>query len=99
MVTAACSGVDPGPNLTVSAYGLELELEDRWIIERPLPEIVLYWPSSFTGLETIFLIFLTMGRDPVENWDADTGDVYLFVVDESFYPSRMASDPFLQIRF
>ena len=38
-------GVDPGPNLTVSAYGLELELEDRWIIERPLPEIVLYWPS------------------------------------------------------
>ena len=91
-------GVDPGPNLTVSAYGLELELQERWIIERPLPEIVLYWPSSFTRVGDYFLI-LTMGRDPAENWDADTGDVYLFVVDETFtlleWHQVTFADPFL----
>ncbi|MGC6507106.1 MAG: hypothetical protein ACON4U_01770, partial [Myxococcota bacterium] len=91
-------GVDPGPNLTVSAYGLELELQERWIIERPLPEIVLYWPSSFTRVGDYFLI-LTMGRDPAENWDADTGDVYLFVVDETFtlleWHQITFADPFL----
>ena len=40
-----------------------------------------------------------MGRDPAENWDADTGDVYLFVVDRSFtlleWHQITFADPFL----
>lgn len=76
-------GVDPGPGLVTSSYNLDLNLQQRWMIPLPDPELVMYWPSGFIRVGDYFLV-ATMGRNPAENWDADTGDVYLFVLDESF---------------
>lgn len=76
-------GMDPGPELSISIYDLDLNLVQEASIPPFSDEIIHYWPSRIQKIGAHYLI-ATMGRNPADEFPLDTGDVYLVVVDENF---------------
>ena len=72
-------GRDARPELSVSVYDQDLDLQDQFLVPPITEEIFNYWSSSVLRVQDYYLL-LTMGRNPEEDWPLDTGNVYLAIL-------------------
>ena len=79
----AVIGHDNQGALSLQTYDFALRPINRILIPFAETGIVNYWPSSIihTGA---YIAFAAMGRNPQHNWPADTGNVYLGILDREY---------------
>ena len=79
-------GHDNQGALSLQTYDFSLHPRDRILIPFAETGIVNYWPSSIIHTGD-YIVFAAIGRNPQQNWPADTGNVYLgiWIKNTTFY--------------
>ena len=78
------AGFDGRPELVISTYSHDLQHIARHELTPPnADDVRYYWPTGFMAVEGGYLLAL-MGQDREAGWDNDEGNVYLWVISESF---------------
>ena len=76
-------GHDNQGALSLQTYDFALNPIHRILIPFAESGIVNYWPSSIIHTGD-YITFVAMGRNPQQNWPADTGNVYLGILDREY---------------
>lgn len=79
----AVIGHDNQGALSLQTYDFSLHPRNRILIPFAETGIVNYWPSSIIHVGD-YIAFASMGRNPQQNWPADTGNVYLGILDREY---------------